>query len=426
MKRYNEFNLKEWIDYLENSQQQEIQLGLIRVKNVAETLDLLTPKAKVLSVAGTNGKGSTVATLEAIYHEAGYQVASYTSPHLLTFNERIKINKHPISDRLLCEAFTEIEKGRGKIPLTYFEMTTLAALWCFKQHELDIIILEVGLGGRLDATNIIDSDLAVITTIDLDHQAYLGETKEEIGSEKAGILRVGQFFVYADDNPPVTILNHAKTLNTRAYYYGKDYTYLLSETKIRLNFQGEQIELPKPNLHPNSVIAAVIASILLREELDVSQQDWEGALNTVFLSGRLQIVRKKATLLFDVAHNPQAAIYLAEFIKKFYPTRKVHAVFSALKDKDIPGLIAPLMNAVDFWYPTLLGVKRGAYETQLLDAFRQYNTQVLCYSNPLEAYQSASRQADEGDLIVVYGSFITVGEVMSVVYNSGYVDKRLV
>lgn len=426
MKQYKEFTLKEWLDYLENSHQQEIQLGLERIKKVAESLDLLRPKAKVITVAGTNGKGSTVATLEAIYHEAGYQVASYTSPHLLAFNERIKINKELINDNALCEAFTAIEKERGAVFLTYFEMTTLAALWYFKQHKLDVIILEVGLGGRLDATNIIDPDLAVITTIDFDHQDYLGNTKEAIGFEKAGILRAGQLFVYADNNPPESILNCAKTLNTQAYFNTKDYAYQLMTTTIRLDFQGQQIELPKPKLHPNSVMAAVISSILLRDDLPVSPKHWEQALNTVFLAGRLQVVRKKAITLFDVAHNPQAAIHLAQYIRKFYPKKKVHAVFSGLKDKDIPGLIAPLITCVDFWYPALLSVKRAASEKQLLDAFNQYDTQIICYLNPLEAYHSASIQASEEDLIVVYGSFITVSEVMTAVYHSGSVDKMLV
>jgi dihydrofolate synthase/folylpolyglutamate synthase len=413
MKHYSDFTLPEWLDYLENSHQQEIQLELSRVKQVAKSLDLLVPKAKIITIAGTNGKGSTVAALEAIYTSAGYQVASYTSPHLLAFNERIRINQKPISDKELCTAFRVIEQGRAEVDLTYFEMATLAALWHFKQHKLDLIILEVGLGGRFDATNIVDSDLAIITTIDLDHQEYLGDSKEAIGSEKAGILRPNKPFIFADKNPPITIVNKALELNTPAFFNGRDYNFRLVNETIELNFQGELLKFPKPKLHTNSVIAAIIASLLMRADLPLKPSHWKQGLKTAFIAGRLQVIHSRFTTLLDVSHNPQAARYLAQFISSYHPKNTVHAVFSALNDKNIPELIAALKESVDYWLPALLTSKRAASKEQITRAFSLYGLSPICYNNPLLAYKAAVAAAKPGDLIVVYGSFYTVAAVIS-------------
>ncbi|KTD36373.1 bifunctional protein FolC [Legionella nautarum] len=414
MKPYKDFTLREWLDYLENRHQQEIQLGLSRIQQVAESLSLTNPHAKIITVAGTNGKGSTVAMLEAIYLAAGYQVASYTSPHLLVFNERIRINQQPISDEHLSLAFLAIELGREAIPLTYFEMATLAALWHFKQQQLDLIILEVGLGGRLDATNIIASDLAIITSIDFDHQEFLGETREEIGFEKAGILRENKPFIFADKNPPASIVNRGLALNASMYLVEREYKYRLINGMFELKFQGESFVFPQPKLHSNSAAAAMVASLLLKAELPVDYLHLKEAVEKVFLAGRLQLVQKEGvTTLFDVSHNPQAAEYLAEFIKNFHPKKSVHAVFSALKDKNIAGIVSPLNNVVHHWYPALLTGKRAASRQQLMEALNLDSEKVfICHDDPLTAYQAACRRAHEGDLIVVYGSFMTVGMVM--------------
>ncbi|MBA2710445.1 MAG: bifunctional tetrahydrofolate synthase/dihydrofolate synthase [Tatlockia sp.] len=412
MKQISDFNLNEWLNLLENRHQQEVQLGLERVRQVAKALDLLEVKAKVITVAGTNGKGSTVATLEAIYHSAGYQIASFTSPHLLVFNERIKINQKPVSDKDLCKAFFFIEKGRGTIDLTYFEMTTLAALWHFKQQKLDLVILEVGLGGRLDATNIIDSDLAIITTIDLDHQEYLGSTKEAIGFEKAGILRANKPFVYADKNPPNSIIEQASALSAKGYFVGQDDSSSLSGDSLKFNFQNNCIYLPKPKLHINSVIASLITSVLLKKDLPINASDWEQALKTASMPGRLQVIKSQYSTLLDVSHNPQGTRHLAEFIRNFKPKNKVYAVFSALSDKDIPELIGSLINSVDFWMPALLAGKRASSKEELLKAFGLYGLSPTCYNNPLLAYEAAIAKAKPDDLIVVYGSFYTVASVL--------------
>lgn len=425
MKQYSDFSIDEWLSYLENSHQQEIQLGLTRVREVAETLNLRDTKAKVISIAGTNGKGSTVAALEAIYLSAGYQVGSYTSPHLLEFNERIKINHKPISDEDLCRAFTAIEQGRAKIDLTYFEIATLAALWHFKQQDLDLIILEVGLGGRLDATNIVDSDLAIITTVDLDHQAFLGDNKEAIGFEKAGILRASKPFIFADKNPPLSIVNQAAELQTSSYFYGQDYDYQLKDELIELKFQDKVIGLPKPKLHLNSAMAAVIASLLLKENLPLNHHNWQQALATTFIPGRLQLIHSKIRTLIDVAHNPQAAKHLAQFIKNYFPKSKIYAVFSALADKDIPGLVEPLLDYVDHWMPALLSAKRAASREQLAMAFNMFKLSPICYNNPLLAYEEALTLVNPDDIIVVYGSFYTVAAIMELIQRQSAVDKML-
>ncbi|MFA5959157.1 MAG: bifunctional tetrahydrofolate synthase/dihydrofolate synthase [Tatlockia sp.] len=408
----NHWELKDWLFCLENRHQQEIQLGLARIREVAQNMALLQPDATVISVAGTNGKGSTVATLEAIYTTAGFQVGSYTSPHLLHFNERIRINHVSISDADLCQAFAAIEAGRGAIALTYFEMATLAALWHFKQFALDLIILEVGLGGRLDATNIVSADLAIITTIDFDHQDYLGNTLNAIGFEKAGILRSGKPCIYADHNPPASITSEAERIGAICSYLGKEYHYRIEDAQLSLFFEGRETLLPKPSLHPNSVTAAVVASLLLQKQLPVLPNHLIRAMQALYLPGRLEVIRGRVTTLFDVAHNPQAASYLAHFINNYPKTGRVHAVFSALKDKDIPGLIAPLRDCIDYWYPALLNTQRAASQAQLRGAFNLYNLDPICYTSPFSAYQSAEIKAKSGDLIVVYGSFVTVGEVL--------------
>lgn len=413
---FSNFTLDEWLNFLENRHAQEIQLGLTRIKKVATIIELLNPDAIVFSVTGTNGKGSTVAALEAIYHAAGYQVGSFTSPHLISFNERIRVNLQPISDKKLCEAFTFIEESRDDIHLTYFEMATLAALWYFKQFALDVIILEVGVGGRLDSTNIIDSDLAIITTVDFDHQAYLGDTKEAIGFEKAGILRSHKPFIYADDNPPPSsILDYAKKIHApRVEYSIKQIEASFEVVPVRNSRLNQSVLLPLPKINCKAAAAAVMASAEMSAVLPVNIAQWSKAMRQVSIMGRQQLVEDDISTLFDVAHNPQAVTALAEFIKKYQPRGKVHGVFSAFKDKDLHGLIKPMHSYVDFWYPAVLSSKRAASELLLKTVFQDENCSIAdCYCDPLTAYQAAMRQASRGDLIVVYGSFLTVSAVMA-------------
>ena len=408
----SDFALADWLHYLEHRHHEEIQLGLVRVQTVAQRLNVLDFDPTVITVAGTNGKGSTVAALEAIYSVAGYNVGSYTSPHLIAFNERIRSNLIPITDEALCSAFMAIENARGDIHLTYFEVTTLAALLYFKSLKLDIIVLEVGMGGRLDATNIIDSDLAIITTVDLDHQAHLGETIEAIAHEKAGILRANKPYIYADGDPPKSLPDKAALLKAPRIEYS--FTSSIADGLEITPVSAAPIHVPLPRLHPNAAAAAIMSSDHLKALLPVTQSHWEQAMREVFIPGRQEVREGPVRTVFDVAHNPQAAALLSVFIQRNKPKGKVHAVFSGLKDKDLCGLIKPMRPYVDIWYPARLSGKRAADESQLLSALRAANCLVFkCFDNPFAAYQEAMKRANPDDLIVVYGSFLTVSAVMS-------------
>lgn len=420
MNDFSGFSVVDWLSYLENRHPKEIQLGLTRIKKVACGLDLLDLAEVVITVAGTNGKGSTVAVLEAIYQAAGYQVGTYTSPHLLVFNERIRLNGQPISDIDLCQALTYIEQGRGQTPLTYFETATLAAFWYFKHKRPDVVILEVGMGGRLDATNVIDPDLAIITTIAMDHQQYLGHDKETIGFEKAGILRPDIPFIYADSTPPKSIVKHAESLHAKQYVLNEHYSFeCLSATKMQIIFQGNRWEpVSKPALHPQMVAAAIMGSYLLNERLPVNHAHRQAAMQSVMLAGRQQMIAGRICTILDVAHNPQAVELLAEFVKKKRGKGAVHAVFSALHDKDFYGLIKPMQPIVEQWYPALLHANRAASESLLQEAFSNILcSRPVCYQSAYQAYDAALNQAKTGDVIVVYGSFLTVGGILSELQN---------
>ncbi|MBI2786081.1 MAG: bifunctional folylpolyglutamate synthase/dihydrofolate synthase [Legionella longbeachae] len=396
---------------------------------VAKKLQLHLFSCPVITVAGTNGKGSTVAALETIYHVAGYKVGAFTSPHLIQFNERIRVNLIPISDNDLCQAFSIIEEARGEIILTYFEMTTLAALWHFKKIGLDIIILEVGLGGRQDATNLVDADLSIITTVDFDHEEYLGNTLDAIGYEKAGILRSGKPFIYADNNPPASVIEEASLLAVPAYYLGQEFsideaenfwsiTFRLKE-KQHLRVPSSINELPKPTIQLKSAAAAITACNLLKSYLPVTQHHLQTAMQNIFIPGRLQLHRGIVDIMYDVSHNPQSARLLAITLRNMKKT-KVHAVFSALKDKNILGLIMPLKDCVDHWYPAQLTNKRAASVDLLVRSFKDAEISVeICYNDPIVAFETALKQAQPGDLVVVYGSFFTVSQVLQTKYING-------
>lgn len=426
MKPFKEFSVSEWLIHLEKQHKQEIQLGLQRVKAVGEILNLIKPAAFVFIVAGTNGKGSIVAALESIYRSAKYRVATYSSPHLISFNERIKINQKSISDEALRQAFLEIEMSRGDVPLTYFETATLAALSYFKKQSVDVIILEVGMGGRLDATNIIDADLALISTIDLDHQAFLGATRELIANEKAGILRQGQACIFAEYNPPQSLITYSQRLNCRSYQLGKDYNFQVDETGLSLSLKDEnkihKINLPKfpLNLHLYSITAAITAALVMKKKLLISSHQIKEGIETINLSGRLQLIPAsvycKVPVILDVAHNPQSSNYLSSYLKNYCLNNQVkgqvHVIFSALKDKDIQGIIAPLVNLVDIWYPAELGGERAASKAQLASVLGNYGIMKPCFGNPLLAFEEARQNVVKGDLILVYGSFHTVGAIL--------------
>lgn len=417
------WTLDQWLYFLEHRHKEAIQLRLVNPARVANSLNILKWSIPVITVGGTNGKGSTVAALSAIYQAAGYRVGQFTSPHLFRFNERICINQQPIADNDLCRLFSQIEIARSDTSLTYFETSLLAALLYFKEADLDIVILEVGVGGRLDATNIIDSDLAIVTTVDLDHQDLLGADKEAIGKEKAGIFRQNRPAIYADFVPPRSIVYHAQLLESELFCLGKDYQFCVENQELHIQhpFQKESVRLPVPMLHPHAAVSAVIASLCLRDRLPVCTQDWVTAMQTMQIVGRQHWVSAEGiTFLYDVAHNPQAVNALVQGIEKrlamqIAPPGTIHAVFSALKDKDICGLIKPLSSIVEQWYPACLTTgPRAATAKQLQMAFSEaLDKQLPCYDNPIQASHAALAAAKPGDWIVVYGSFLLVGAVMT-------------
>lgn len=419
------FNLAEWLHYLETIQSVEIQLGLTRVSEVARRLKVLSPDCKVITVAGTNGKGSTVAALEAIYMTAGYRTGSYTSPHLMYFNERIRINAVPASDKDLCSALLAVEEARQHISLTYFEMVTLAALWHFKACRPEVIILEVGLGGRQDATNILDADLAIISGIDFDHQQYLGNTLESIGYEKAGILRPKQTFIYADDHPPISVLKEAEQLNCQMLRFGQDYSIDESSEHWCLNFNNKRLYLPRPRIQLKAAASAIVASSRLQAFLPIEEKHWQASIGRMAVAGRLEFLPGRVNIIFDVSHNPQAVCLLAEYIKKLENKKRVHAVFSALNDKDLAALVSLLKDEVHCWYPAQLNLNRAASRQMILRTFKKLGVLVEgFYADPVNAFLSAQERADEGDLIVVYGSFHTVSPVRKL-YSSSLEQEEI-
>lgn len=415
MSDFSSNHLHEWLSYFENRPSAEIQLGLDRIRAVAEKLQVLTFNAVVISIAGTNGKGSTVATLETIYSEAGYKVGAYTSPHLVYFNERIRLNGQNIPDAVLCELFTQIENIRKEIHLTYFEMATLAALLYFKQNKPDVILLEVGVGGRLDATNIIDADLSIITTIDFDHQDLLGHTLEEIAYEKAGILRPNQWFIYADQNMPNRILQCALDLKVNMRCINQHYWFEQIEDEWLVSVQDENIRLLPPNVHPHAAAAGIVATQCLANRLPISSEILRNSFKKIKIAGRQQIIYDTMCIVLDVSHNPQSVNLLSERMKSLiHPDfkGKVHAVFSGLKDKAINGLIEPMLPWIDHWYTAVLESKRAASIEMLKETFHVNGIIPMTCDSITEAYQAAKKSASLGDVIVVYGSFLVVSPII--------------
>ncbi len=402
--------LNAWLNYFEHRHQEPIQLGLDRFNRVLSCFRLTFHKTLVITVGGTNGKGSTVSALDAIYTAAGYRVGRYTSPHLFRFNERICIAQQEVSDTLLCDIFAMIHQHTESLSLTYFEITTLAALLIFHQANVEVMLLEVGMGGRLDATNAIDADLSIITTVDFDHEAWLGQTREAIGFEKAGILRAGRPAIYADDSPPTSVMINARDLGVDMHYL----QFYLTDDALVIDFKHHVFHLPKPRIQAKAATAAVVASLLLQSKRPVQTQHLIMAMEKVEIAGRQQWIQGNITQLYDVAHNPQAVALLAQSVARYRSRGVVRAVFSALKDKDLPGLIQPMAGFIHAWYPALLSGPRGASKEALRTAFESvqiYNKKW--YNAPLQAFDAAWSDAEEDDLIVVFGSFLTVGAVLS-------------
>jgi len=447
--------LPAWLSYLETLHPTTIDLGLTRIRQVAQRLNINLHPAVVITVGGTNGKGSTCAMLQAILRAAGYRTGLYTSPHLVTFNERIRVQGEMAGDDAIVEALQRIEAARGEITLTYFEFTTLAALWLFAQSKLDVVILEVGLGGRLDAVNLIDADCSIVTSVDIDHVEWLGDTREKIGLEKAHIFRPGKPAICADPMAPAALVAHARAIGADLWLFGKDFNYTGDRQQWAYGGRAQRRGgLAYPALRGvNQLLnasAALAALEALRDRLAVPAQAIRVGLAQVELPGRLQIVPGAPPVILDVAHNLHAAAVLGQNLDSMPCAGATHAVVGMLRDKDVAGVIAQLASRVDHWYCAGLSGARGLDGQALAEVVRgvlaaavvatgqgvaacaatsasqrvaprvtprnpeaRARATIQSYDDPLQAWGAARGAAGGNDRILVFGSFHTVAPILS-------------
>ncbi len=404
-----------------------IELGLDRVQAVKKSLGQ-KQTVPVIVVAGTNGKGSTCAMLESILGCAGYRVGLYTSPHLLAYNERVRIAGDAVDDARLCAAFTRVEAARQAVAevaneasLTYFEFGTLAAWEIFAAEGVDVILLEVGLGGRLDAVNCYDADCTIVTSIDLDHMDYLGATREAIGFEKAGVFRPGTAAICGDPEPPQSLCTHAQAIGTDLQVIGRDFGFVRQEVQWQYwGRTGKKSGMAFPALHGvhqlHNASSALAALDALRERLPVAMQDIRRGLGEVQLPGRFQVLAGRPTVVLDVAHNPQAARALSQNLGNMAYHPETWAVFGMLRDKDIAAVVREMKERITRWLPCSLAGPRGASANDLMAILAgegiAAGVQASPFATPIAAFQQARMNADEGDRILVFGSFLTVAEVL--------------
>jgi dihydrofolate synthase/folylpolyglutamate synthase len=408
--------LPEWLEFIERQHPKTIALGLDRVADVLRRLEVRLD-CPVITVGGTNGKGSTTAMLEAILAAAGYRTGLYTSPHLMRYNERVRVRAREAEDVALCEAFAAVETARGATPLTYFEYGTLAAIWLFVREGVEAAVLEVGLGGRLDAVNVLDADCAVLTSVGIDHIDYLGSSREDIGREKAGIFRRGKPAVIAEPDPPRPVLESEATL----LLVGRDFGYVAEGTQWSYwGPGGKRSSLAHPALRGaiqlRNAAAALCALDVLATRLPIAMQDVRRGLSEVVLAGRFQVLPGRPQIVLDVAHNVQAAKVLAQNLAASGFSRETVAVCGMLRDKDIAGVLHELMPRIDRWHLASLGGSRGASSAELAAAL-QGKADLREHASVAEAIASARGAAREDDKIVVFGSFLTVGETLAWLNN---------
>ena len=415
-------DLSGWLAYIEQQHPQTIALGLERVERVRDAMGLV-PAVPVITVAGTNGKGSTCAMLEATLSAAGYRVGLYTSPHLMRYNERVRIAGREADDAALVSAFARVEAARiektGNIQLTYFEFGTLAAVDLFLRSAVDVLVLEVGMGGRLDAVNVFDADCAIVTSIGLDHMDYLGATREAIGHEKAGIFRAGKPAVLADPAPPASVLTHAQAIGALLQCIGRDFGYQAEGDQwLFWGPAGRKSALPYPALRGriqlSNASAAFAALDTLQQRLPVSMRHLRRGLAEVALRGRFQVLPGRPVVVLDVGHNPQAAAVLSDNLSDMSPYAATWAVFGMLSDKDIAGVVSLLAKRVDQWMVCTLPPPRGAKAAELAQVLKRSGVDAVReFENPARAYAAACSEAAENDRIVVFGSFHTVADVLA-------------
>lgn len=412
--------LQDWLAHGERLHPKAIELGLERVREVAQRLGLAFD-CPVITVAGTNGKGSTCALAEAILQQAGWRTGVYTSPHLVHFEERCRIAGEAVEGAALVPHFERVEQARRDVPLTYFEFTTLAILDLMAASRLDVAILEVGLGGRLDAVNVIDTDCAIITSIDIDHQEFLGEDREAIGREKAGILRPGKPAIVSDPMPPASVVEAAEAIGADLWLHGRDYNFTGDKQQWAWAGRGRRYAgLAYPALrganqllNASGVLAALAA---LRDRIPITAQAVRAGIGLVELPGRFQIVPGEPTLVLDVAHNPHAVAALAANLNAMGPYPATHAVFGAMADKDLAAMLRRMDVMVDRWYFTDLDTPRAASAQDLQVLWKSltvcHDVDASTHPDPRAALESALAEANPTDRILVFGSFYTVGGVL--------------
>lgn len=412
--------LPEWLAWQETLHPDKIDLGLERVSAVSARLGLQDMQAALVSVAGTNGKGSSVAMLESILLQAGYRTGCYTSPHLLRYNERIRINGTAIDDASLCEAFAAVDTARDDTSLTYFEFGTLAALWLFRRLSPDAVLLEVGLGGRLDAVNVMDADVALVTAVDIDHSRWLGNDRETIGREKAGIFRSGRPAVCSDPVAPRSLRSVADGLG--AHWYGLGEQFHIETQADGWQWRGpdsRHTDLPLPSLpgrhQLNNAAGTLMVLDCLRDRLPVEPPAIRSGLTGTTLAGRCQVIPGPVELVLDVSHNPHGATALAGTLADRRCPGRTHVILGMLQDKDACGTVAALQPVVGQWYLASPDASQGLPAEQLLACVRQLSGDVpaQCFTDVAGAMRQAFADASAGDRVVVCGSFYTVADAMA-------------
>ena len=412
-------SLEHWLSYIEKLNPEEIELGLDRIRPVYEKLINSPLAKKIILVGGTNGKGSTVEYLSELLRDKNKRVGTYTSPHLFSFNERIRINGKECSDSSILNSFMTVERARESIQLTYFEFSTLAAIQIFSESELDVVILEVGLGGRLDAVNVVEPDISILTNVELDHQDWLGNNREVIGKEKADIFREGKPAVLAQKNLPKSVFQEAIRKEAVLYTLNTDFGYEIDEiadnwsyffSKDDKNLTISKINLT--NLSVESASAALTTFILLGEEFN---EDLKKVIEKTNLKGRCELIKNK--FLLDVSHNPAAVQNLKHFIRRNFKTRnRIVAVFGVMSDKDVLGMVEPIKKIVSRWYVTSPEIGRAMKTSKLTSLLREStDSEIIEVDRVKDAVHRAFKDSSEETLILVLGSFYTVSEAVPVI-----------
>ncbi len=422
-------SLDSWLDYISRQHSAEIVMGLDRVRTVWERMG--RPQAPInITVGGTNGKGSTCAMLESMLHAAGYATGFYTSPHILRYNERVRLAKAEASDELLIASFRAIETARQTpepVALTYFEFGTLSALWIFALQKVEVGILEVGLGGRLDAVNIVDADVAVVVSVDMDHMNFLGDTREKIGLEKAHIYRPERTAVFGDVDAPQSLLKHAGDIGAKLFVLNRDYHYRRMEQQWqwKATIAGQVVSrttLPLPALRGayqlKNASAALAALAALSERLPVSLGHVKRGLLEVEWPGRLQVLPGRPVVVLDVAHNPHAVRALHDALGTMGFFQNTYAVFGMMKDKDIDAVIELIRDRIDHWFVAGLAIERAATAAQLAEKLTAHGLQgrFSLYTSIAQAFAAARERAGQDDRILTFGSFHTVADVLRVLH----------